>query len=503
MRRWICALTVCLLLLTLTPAWAETKRIDTWYEIFPRSYRDSDGDGLGDLQGIMEKLDYISGMGYTGIWLMPVMASPSYHKYDVMDYCSIDPEYGTMEDLRQLTRACHARDIRLILDLPLNHTSTRHPWFIQACDALKAGDVDCPYVDYYVFTDQNGGSMVPLDDSGWYYEERFAGGNMPDLNLASEAVRGEIASILAFYLQYVGVDGFRLDAVTSYFAGKDDNIAFLRWLKETCEQLKPGSFLVGECWKGLNDIADYYASGVDAFFLFPVSQAEGSVCRALRARRPGEMFVSEMDRLYEALPDVLWAPFLSNHDTGRTVGSLQARQNLPRAKFAEAVLQLMGGASFTYYGEEIGMVGAGADPNKRLPMLWGDGRETELPPGTDRVEYAYPSVEEQEADPNSLLNYCRAVNALRKAHPEIAGGANRWVYAGDYAVIAERSEDGVSCLVAMNFSGSKTQTLTLDGLYTLSDEVETGKEHADVLWQRGKTVLKLPPYAVCVLKAAE
>lgn len=502
MRRWLCVFSLLLLLTAILPAQAAPQRVDTWYEIFPRSFRDSDGDGIGDLRGVTEKLSYIHGMGYTAIWLMPVMESPSYHKYDVTDYLAIDEEYGTMEDLRELTDACHAADMRLILDLPINHTSTQHPWFTAACDALREGRTEDPSLERYVFRQQAGSAMAQLEETGWYYEEQFAGGGMPDLNLDSEAVRAEITAILDFYLCDVGVDGFRLDAVTSYYAGdKEKNIAFLAWLKETCEALKPGSFLVGECWKGLGDIADYYASGVDAFFLFPVSQAEGSICQTLRARKPGSAFVTMMDKLYAALPDRLWAPFLANHDTGRAIGSLQARQNLPKAKFAEAVLQLMGGASFTYYGEEIGMVGAGADPNKRLPMLWGDGTETELPPGTDRVEYAYPSVAEQEADPASLLNYCRSINALRAEHPEIAAGANRWIVTEDFAVVFERSTAEGACLVAMNFSPKQEQTVTLAGLYTVTGEAETGGETVRVEQREAQTLLYLPPYAVCVLRA--
>ena len=148
--------------------------------------------------------------------------------------------------------ACRERGMRLIIDLPLNHSSTQHPWFLEAAQALRDGRTEHPRVDWYHFTQEPGKNYVRLPGTDWYYEEQFQGGGMPDLNVDNASLRAEIVSILDFWLNDVGVDGFRLDAVTSFYTGDDDsNIAFLRFLKETCEALKPGSFLVGECWAGL------------------------------------------------------------------------------------------------------------------------------------------------------------------------------------------------------------------------------------------------------------
>ena len=499
MKRLLCLL---MALCCLAPGVALAQETDmhfNWYEVFVYSYQDSNGDGVGDLPGLLSRLDYISGLGYNGLWLMPVMPSPSYHKYDVTDYRAVDPQYGTLEDMRALVDACHERDMRIIIDLPVNHTSTGHPWFTAACEALRQGDESCPYVDYYCFSHENGSKMVPVSGTDWYYEEQFSGGNMPDLNLASPAVQEEIRAIMAFWLQEVGVDGFRLDAVTSYFASDTaQNIAFLSWLKQTAETLKPGSYLVGEVWSGLNAIAEYYTSGVDSFFLFPVSQAEGYIAAALRSRKPAAAYVQAIDKLAQAIPEGVWAPFLSNHDTGRTIGSLQARQAPEKAKFAEGLLSMLGGNAFTYYGEEIGMVGAGDDPNKRLPMYWNDTDMTALPPGVTKVEYAYPCADAQLEDPASLLNYCRAVNLARLKTPAIARGKHETVFSDELTCLLRRTLGEDACYIAINCSSKAPQTITLPeaGLSIVSD-LETGTEAAAL----SGTELTLPPYAIVILSA--
>ena len=471
-----------------------------WYEVFVYSYQDSDGDGIGDIPGLISRLDYIADMGYTGLWLMPVMPSPSYHKYDVTDYMNIDPQYGTVEDFKALTAACHEKGIRVIIDLPVNHSSTRHPWFQAACKALQEGRMDDPYIGYYNFVQKEGSKYVNVPGTDWYYEEQFSGGGMPDLNLRNEAVMAEIREIMAFWLQACGADGFRLDAVTSFVTSNTaENVQILNRLKAMAEELKPGSYLVGEAWVGLETIAEYYQSDVDSFFLFPLSQAEGYIVRALRSRgKPASTFVDYMKKIDEAIPaDQVLAPFLCNHDTGRTVPALQARSAPAKAKFAEGVMNMMRGNVFTYYGEEIGMVGSGDDPNKRLPMYWNDTGMTALPPGVTKVEYAYPSVDEQLTDPASLLNYCKAVNHARLQHPAIARGENAYLHVDDWTCLLQRTLEGTTVYIAMNFSPSKEQTITLpvSGV-SIANDLETG-DGAAVLEGANLT---LPPYAIVILK---
>ena len=495
---------VLALMLTMTFASAEEIRTQScnWYEVFVRSYQDGDGDGIGDLKGLMSRLDYIADMGYDGLWLMPIMPSPSYHKYDVKDYCAIDPQYGTLDDFNALVSACHERGIRIIVDLPVNHTSVSHPWFTQACTALRKKETDNPYIDYYCFSEKGGQKMIPVPGTSWFYEEQFSGGGMPDLNLDSEAVRGEIRNILDFWLNECGADGFRLDAVTSYYAANTArNVDFLKWLHETAESLKPGCFMVGEAWLGLESIAEYYESGVDCFFLFPASQAEGYIAKIIRARsKPAQQFVKYMEQVEAAMGDHLLAPFIGNHDTGRAVGSLQARSAPERAKFAEALINLMGGATFTYYGEEIGMVGSGDDPNKRLAMYWNDSDMTLQPPGTTNIEYAFPCADDQLADESSLLNYCRALNHLKLKVPSIARGENEFIYSDDDLCVMKRTWNGEESYIAVNFSGKKTHTYELaeDG-GTLAGQLDACSEKASVQLSSAGASITLPPYAVVVL----
>ena len=186
----------------------------TYYEVFVYSFYDGNGDGIGDLKGLTKKLDYINDgdpvtmddLGCNGIWLMPVMPSPTYHKYDTTDYYSIDPEYGTMEDFEAFLSACRERGIKVIMDLALNHTSSEHPWFQEACSYLKElgdGEPDpgeCPYVLYYNFSKEKKSGFSPVKGSDvWYYEAQFWDG-MPDLNLYNEELRAEIEKIADFWL---------------------------------------------------------------------------------------------------------------------------------------------------------------------------------------------------------------------------------------------------------------------------------------------------------------
>ena len=496
MKRLLCLLLLAALLAMPLTALASEADGANWYEVFVYSYQDSDGDGIGDLNGLRQRLGYIDDMGFDGIWLMPIMPSPSYHKYDVTDYCQIDPIYGTVDDLKALAAECHERGIRLIIDLPVNHTSSQHPWFLEAVAALRQGDTDNPYVDYYCFSQQAGGKMVSIAGTDWYYEEQFSGGGMPDVNLDSPAVKEELRAILSFWLEECDIDGFRLDAVTSFYAGNiAANVAFLHELKEMCEAIKPGSYLVGEAWTSLSEIAQYYESGIDSFFLFPASQAEGYIAQVVRSQKPASAYAMYLNQVEDALPDAIWAPFLSNHDTGRAVAAMQARTAPAKLKFAHGLLAMMGGNTFTYYGEEIGMAGSGADPNKRTAMYWNDGETTQNPPGVTKAEYPYPSVDEQAADPDSLLNYIRALNELKKQFPAIARGSHETVYTDDFLCLMKRDGQEESVYIAINFSPTDALTLSLPESLTLLGELNA--DGGACALDGGSLIL--PPYAIAIL----
>lgn len=469
-----------------------------WYEIFVYSYADSDGNGIGDINGMTSKLDYIKDLGYNGIWLMPIMPSPSYHKYDVTNYYAIDPMYGTLEDFEKFIEEAHKRDIWVIIDLVVNHTSSAHPWFI---DSLTS---DSDYRDWYNWQEKGGvGYSTYGTDTSQYYEARFVS-SMPDLNLDNEEVRAEIRNIMEFWLSDMDVDGFRLDAVTSYYTGAPQKSTdFLSFINEESEKIKPGCYIVGEAWTDLASIAGYYESGVDAFFCFPTAQSTGYIGTLLGslAKEPARSYENALITLQNTFGEkTIQANFLGNHDTSRT-GSMFPKEE--KLKLAAGLLAMMSGGCFTYYGEEIGMRGSGEDPNKRIGMLWTTEDETtDAPPGTTSVKYKYPGVETQLTDELSILNYYKHAMLLRNQNPEIArGSVIVHEYDDPFVSTIEKVWNDDSIAIIINFSEEvKTVEINVDefnvtkavGELLVSDvcvEVEKGD---------GVFTLTMPAYSIII-----
>ena len=444
-KKWLSAFCAAVLLAGVSgsAAAAPEEHCGTCYEVFVYSFYDSDGDGIGDLNGLTEKLDYINDgdpesetdLGCDMIWTMPVFASPTYHKYDVTDYKSIDPQYGTMEDFDAFLAACHERGIRVILDLPLNHTSSEHPWFRKAADYLSSlpegaepSVKDCRYAAYYNFSREAQNGYAALSDSGWYYEARFWEG-MPDLNLDSPQVRSQITSIAEFWLDK-GVDGFRLDAVTSFYTDQQQaSIDFLSWFNDVVKRHKPEAYLVGEAWANQQTYAEYYASGIDSLFDFDFAGQEGLIAKVVRGNQGADKFalrLQEAQKLYASKGEqAVDAPFYTNHDMARSAG-YYTKQGEARVKLAEGLNLFMPGNAFVYYGEELGMKGSGIDENKRAPMYWSTDSEAAGmcagPPAMEEVKMKYGSLEEQESDPNSIYSYVRKAIHLRMNHPALRYG---------------------------------------------------------------------------------
>jgi len=512
----------------------EDQRCRTTYEIFVYSFCDSDADGIGDLGGVRNKLDYIQDLGFDQIWLMPVCPSPTYHKYDVTDYMAIDPAYGTLEDFEALIQDCHARGIRVITDLVLNHTSSQHPWFLEAAEYLKslpegapADTSACPKLDYYHFTQTPESGYTQIPDTSWYYEARFWEG-MPDLNLDSEAVRGEIRKILSFWLEE-GVDGFRLDAVTYYYTGNDEqNIRFLNWVKDTADESAAdladagGSFspyIVCEAWIDQSLYAAYYASGVDSMFDFAYAGAEGLLAKTVKGQVSAQKFTDSLkaeQELFASFSDsYVNAPFYTNHDLDRSAG-YYAYDDGSRTKFALGLNLMMSGNAFLYYGDEIGMKGSGKDENKRAPMLWVP-EDTENPSaagmctgpeGMDSIKQKFPSAAEQENDPLSVLNYTKQAIAVRNKYNVIRDGIVIPIpelesdTVGAYRKVpgsAQSGPDQESIEILFNTS-EENQTVDLSSLsdpfLTLADSLCVSKD--PVLLEEGQ--LTLPPFSVAILK---
>lgn len=460
MRRALCLL--CILMLLCGVSLAEDGQgapaaSGVTYEIFVGSFADADGDDCGDLQGIISRLDYLEKLGISRIWLTPIHPSPSYHHYDVTDYYAVAPEFGTIEDFDQLVSECAARGIDVMIDLVVNHTSSEHPWFRAACEALRSG-VDSEYLSWYNFTEGSGAYVVT--DTNWYYEGSF-GYHMPDLNLDSEDVRQEVANIIAFWQEH-GVKGFRLDAVTSYYTGASGTSAdFVRFLCETARQNDPDCYLVGEVWDTEQTVMALYQSGIDSLFNFPAADQKGVLIQgALNGRGVGVAnFLAQYNaKLREASPNSMDAPFLTNHDIARVRGML--RSDVTKMKTAAMLYLLLPGRPVVYYGEELGMGGSGADENKRLPMLWSATDESQLcspPENASQAQKLKAGVDEQDADPDSLLNTYRSLIALRKLAPELERGTMTALDGGNDALCCFAVEDaGSTVIVLINASPSES-----------------------------------------------
>jgi len=412
-----------------------------YYEIFPGGFSDTNGDGIGDLKGIIGRLDYLNdgkpdsgkSLGVEGIWLMPIMPSPSYHKYDVTDYYGIDRQYGTMEDFENLVGECDRRGIKLIIDLVLNHTSTRHPWFVNAREAVKEGDLDNRYAKYYTMET----SEIPgktwhrmektPDETQYYYEGNFSS-SMPELDLDNPDVRAEIIDIVKFWLGK-GIGGFRLDAVKYYYYGEDyRNIQFLKWFDDECKKIKDDVYIVAENWSGAASIQNYYEA-VNCFD-FGMSGTTGDIYYTAQRIDSVTEFVTRLaayqNQVLRKNSQAILNPFVSNHDMDRAAGFLDVQDYAMHT--AASLYILSSGCPFIYYGEEIGMKGSRGnertDANRRLAMLWGDKDTVADPAGSayDRARQTNGTVKSQLPKKDSLLTHYKKLIRLRRANPEIARG---------------------------------------------------------------------------------
>lgn len=409
-----------------------------YYEIFVGSFSDSNADGYGDIKGIINRFDYLNdgdddsgkSLGIEGIWLMPIMPSPSYHKYDVTDYKAIDNKYGTIEDFKEFTALAKERDVSVIIDLVLNHTSNQHPWFIQAKTAVQTNDLDNKYLGYYTLVTEDqkesGKKYYPFAGE-LFYEGNFSS-SMPELNLDNEDLRQEIIEIVTFWYES-GVTGFRLDAAKYPYLYEDEkNIEFWNWFVAECKKIYPETYIVGEVWSGDSLIAPYYESFSN--FDFGMSGIDGAIAYTAKQQDDVNNYVDYLIRyrnMIEAVnPNAILTPFISNHDMDRSAGYLSVTGN--EMQMAANLYLLTYGNPFIYYGEEIGMKGSRStemtDANRRLAMLWGDDDTVEDPIGTtyDSDNQTNGTVASQLLVENSLYNHYKKLIMIRKANPEIARG---------------------------------------------------------------------------------
>lgn len=462
------------------------------YEVFVRSFYDSDGDGVGDINGLIQKLDYLNdgvdqtgerGLGVNCIWLMPVFDATSYHGYDVVDYQRIDPEYGTNEDFKRLVAEAHRRGIRVILDLVLNHTSRDHPWFQEA---LR--NPDSPARDFYIWADEKPDYKGPWGQEVWhkspvadeYYYGIFWEG-MPDLNYRNPHVTMVAEKTTAFWLDQMGVDGFRLDAIKHLIEDgsvQENTPETHEWLRDYSafvEQVKPEALTVGEIFGATPAVlTPYLPDQLDSYFLFEAGD------KLMQAANFGQAapFVTAVENAEETLPGQRFAPFLTNHDQTRSMTLLD---NVDEAKLAAMALLTLPGLPFIYYGEEIGMTGTKPDELLRTPMQWtaepGGGFTAGTPWEPLQPNAAEVNVAAQSDDGQSLLQWYRIWVRQHLQNPALSRGNFTPLQTSERSVAAYLRQTGDrAVLVLINFGKEQLDGVRLSvaqsglaaGTYTLS-----------------------------------
>ncbi len=504
---------------TVLPVTASTDKYRNFYHIWVCSFKDTNGDETGDINGIIEKLDYINDgdpntdtdLGCDGIWLSPIMPSDSYHKYDVDDYMDVDPEFGTLEDFDRLIAECDKRGITVILDLVLNHCGTGHEFFQTAIEEAKDGNLEGA-AKYYRFTVDSGfpgeGYRQVGGASGLWYEGQFSP-EMPEWNLAYEGTRDYFEEVAKFWLDR-GVGGFRLDAVKYMTDDETEGHEFLGWFYETAQKYNPEVYMVGENWDSNAALYDIYESGIDSQFAFSFATSTGYISAAVKSGA-GNTLASQLlkfdENSREANENAINAIFISNHDTVRS-GSYFP-EGLTQQKMAAAVYLFIPGNSFTYYGEEICMETpngfAGNDAYFRGPMIWDSDVEPDIWCTAGAYsELPYGGVKQQTDDENSLLSFYRQAIKIKNQNPDLARGAVVATYTFENPAICSYKVDceGRELLVVHNLSGDESQTLeiTEDIIKTpvLRGSLNAGGEGKVSL---SGTSLTLPPRSSVIIGA--
>lgn len=416
---------------------AEWARTAVFYEIFVRSFADGDGDGSGDFKGLTEKLDYLKELGVTALWLMPCFDSPSYHGNDCSDYNTINPAYGTNAEFLRFLTAAHAQGMKVIIDLAVNHTSAHHPWFIQAQKSPRN-----PYRPYYVWADafDDVTAKGPWGETAWrgwrdrFYLALFAA-DMPDLNFRYAPLREEIKKIAGYWLDpnhdgdpSDGVDGFRVDAAM-HIDHTDADVTHAWWQEFNAyvKAINPNAFLVGEVYAGNERVASFLQD-MDSCFNFSLANRFVYMSGG-RYSDPVASLSKIHQKYFEYSKNYIDSTFITNHDQARIATIVGG--DLRLEKLSASLLLTLPGTPFIYYGEELGQQANKPDEYIRGPFDWyaaaqGDGMTLGQ---AGFLKYTLPddgiSVEEQEKDPRSLLNYYRTLIRIRKENPSFFTGAYR------------------------------------------------------------------------------
>jgi alpha-glucosidase len=492
------------------------------YEIYPRSFQDSNADGIGDLEGILQRLDYLVQLGVDAIWISPVYPSPmADFGYDVADYCGIDPIFGTMGDFDRLLGEAHYRGLKVILDFVPNHSSDQHPWFLESRSSRESHKRD-----WYLWRDEPNNWLSNFGGSAWEWDEATAQyyyhsflKQQPDLNWRNPAVRSAMFDVLRFWLER-GVDGFRVDVMwlmikddqyrdnppnPGYGLGQPSRNSLLHEYDSNRPEVHalvaemravvddyPGRVLIGEIYLPVKELMAYYGQdlkGTNLPFNFLLLQSAWSA----------EAVAQVISEYVDALPAGAWPNWvLGNHDNAR----IATRVGVPQAPVAAMLLLTLPGTLTMYYGEEIGMtnvpippdevqdpaektqpgIGMGRDP-ERTPMPW-DGSllagftsgKPWLPLGAD---HTLVNVTAQKQDESSLLHLHRRLVAFRRNHPVLVSGDMLSVAADKDLLRYERGGDDERLLVLLNLGNDSVQAETEAGKVIAAIRTDREGEQVD------------------------
>jgi len=428
-------------------SWDGIKRADVFYEIFVRSFADGNNDGIGDFKGITAKLDYLNELGIAGIWLTPINPSPSYHGYDINDFKAVNPDFGTMADFDAMLAKAHSLNIKVILDITINHTSKLHAWFLNAITSETS-----LYRKYYLFAPSNdvanwvSTGKVPMTNSyysgQWHtvpsgttnfkYMGMFSDW-MPDLNYGAVDTCQNSNTFKSFveaanFWLSKGVDGFRLDAVKHIYQSEDsdENPRFLEKFYNELKKTKSNVYLVGENLTGdYLKVAPYYR-GLPALFNFDAWYKLIYVLENSHAKWFPSDMITMQSKFEEYRSYAINATKLSNHDEDRTLSRLSG--DVGKAKIAAAILMTISGSPYIYYGEEIGMLGMKTtdDRNVREPYLWdataSDTYRTKWYTPQYSTDVSVSPLSKQKNDLNSIYRVYQKFISLRNTYPALASG---------------------------------------------------------------------------------
>ncbi|CAN5745944.1 alpha-amylase family glycosyl hydrolase [soil metagenome] len=429
-----------------------------FYQVFVRSFSDSRtgplaADGIGDLQGLIDHLDYIQSLGCDALWLLPITAAPSYHGYDTTDYFTIEPKYGTNADFKRLIDECHNRGIKVVVDFVLNHHSDQHKWFQRAIDPQS------PWHDWYIWADTDPNYLGPWKEKVWHRVKGSApatplyygifSGNMPDLNYRNPEVSAQMLEVTRFWLEDMHVDGFRLDAVRHLVEDgqvQENTPGTHAWLNLFGDFVRARSFnhafTVGEVWADAKSTATYIGPELDSCFAFDlaagildaVKPSPAATDKSKPAPDRAKKLAARINELLSGFPRGSASIFLTNHDIPRVMTILKGDAHA--ARLAALIEFSLPGIPFIYYGEELGMSGDKPDENIRTPMQWTSDLKNagftsaDKPWRAPNPDTATLNVADQEHEPASMLGFYQQLVSLRRQRVDLSAGETRVLDSG-------------------------------------------------------------------------